>query len=113
MAAQGEDREHREILKSGWAVRHQMLLAWMLVLGSFFVAFWAAELFDGRLPFKRGIIGFMAAGLTMFSGDIGARKYGGEGDGMARYVHGPSFRGVPVFVVGLFFVVLSVWLRNE
>jgi hypothetical protein len=94
-------------------VRYRSLIGLVLVLGSFFVAFWAAELLDGRLPFKRGSIGFMAAGLTMLAGDVGARKYGGEGEGFGRYVRGPSLRGVPVFVFGLGLMFLSVWMRNK
>lgn len=48
----------------------------------------------------------------MLGGDLGARRYGGEGEGIARYVRGPSLRGIPVLVVGIFFVVLAFVIRG-
>jgi hypothetical protein len=75
--------------------------------------FWAAELLDGTLPMSRGAIGFIATGLTMLSGDVVSRKYGGTDRDFARYLSGskgPSLKGLPVSVIGLLFVVMGAGL---
>ena len=96
----------------GWAIRHRMVIGMLLAVGSLFAGFEAADLLDGHLPLKRGTIGFIATGLVMIGGDLGARKYGGEGEGLARYMQGPSLRGIPLFVVGTFAIVLAIVFRS-
>jgi hypothetical protein len=107
--SEGDEGAHWE----GWAVRHRRVIAILLTLGSLLAGFEAADLLDGHVPLKRGAIGFIATGLVMIAGDLGARRYAGEGGGFARYMGGPSLRGLPVFVVGILIVVLAiVFLRN-
>ena len=100
-------------MSSGWAVRYAGILGLLLLLASLFVGFWAAELLDGRVPLRRGVIGLMTTGLTMLGGDVAARKYGGAGRGMDRYRHGPSLRGMPVFALGVFLIIVSVLLPSR
>ena len=98
-----------------WAVRHRKLIGLALTLGSFFAAFWIAEVLDGHVALKRGVVGLIAAGVFMVCGDLAARMHGGEGSGVSRYFFGftgPSVRDLPVSAIGLLFLILGVMLRN-
>lgn len=99
-----------------WFVRYRVMLSIVTFLASFFVAFWAAELLDGHVPWTRGSIGFFAAGLCMSGFDLAGRALSARSHGPWRFVHhglGLSVRGIPVWTMGLLFIALSSYLTSH
>lgn len=96
--------------------RHRILAA-MLTLGAgLFVAYWAAELLDGRVPWKRGTIGFVALGAVLAGLDIVWRARAMREYGAWSFVHpgvAMSARVVPFWILGLGLVVAGLLLTSH
>jgi hypothetical protein len=90
-----------------WFLRHRILLSLVVLMGSFFVAFWAADWLDGRVRWSRGATGFVAAGLMVASVDLVGRALIMPAAGLWGFVQpstGLAVKGIPLWMFGLVFL---------
>ena len=95
-------------------LRNKFLVTILLLGGSIFAAYWAAELLDGRLPLNRGAIGFVTMGTVQIVCDLAIRLLVARAMPW-RLLHpdaGASIKVVPMWLCGTCWFVGGVLMAR-